>query len=79
MSSKTGSGKTLSFLVPIIENLYRQNWTYADGLGALILSPTRELAIQIYEVLFSLLKNSHQLNFGLIIGGKSFEEERKSL
>lgn len=44
-SSKTGSGKTLAFLVPIIENLYRNNWSYADGIGALIIVPTRELAI----------------------------------
>lgn len=78
-SSKTGSGKTLAFLVPIIENLYRKDWSYADGLGALILVPTRELAIQIYEVALSLLQNSHNLNFGLIIGGKSFEEERKQI
>lgn len=45
VASKTGSGKTLSFLVPIIENLYRKKWTVLDGLGALIILPTRELAM----------------------------------
>ncbi|RAL65734.1 hypothetical protein DID88_005402 [Monilinia fructigena] len=50
-AAKTGSGKTLAFLVPVLENLYRQKWTELDGLGALIISPTRELAIQIFEVL----------------------------
>lgn len=45
VSSKTGSGKTLAFLIPVIENLYRRKWTNLDGLGALILLPTRELAI----------------------------------
>jgi ATP-dependent RNA helicase DDX10/DBP4 len=42
-ASKTGSGKTLSYLVPIIENLYRNKWTPLDGMGALIILPTREL------------------------------------
>ena len=36
-ASKTGSGKTLSYLIPVIENLYRNKWTELDGLGALII------------------------------------------
>lgn len=75
VSSKTGSGKTLAYLIPVIENLYRQKWTILDGIGALILVPTRELGIQVFEVLMSLLSNHHELNFGLTIGGKSLEEE----
>jgi superfamily II DNA/RNA helicase len=42
-AARTGSGKTLAFLVPILEILYRRKWGPADGLGALIISPTREL------------------------------------
>ena len=42
-ASKTGSGKTLSYLIPIVENLYREKWTGMDGLGAAIIVPTREL------------------------------------
>jgi ATP-dependent RNA helicase DDX10/DBP4 len=48
-ASKTGSGKTLSYLIPVIENLYRNKWTEMDGLGALIICPTRELALQVFE------------------------------
>jgi hypothetical protein len=33
-ASKTGSGKTLSFLIPVLENLYRSKWTRIDGVGA---------------------------------------------
>jgi len=44
-SSRTGSGKTLSYLIPLIENLYLKKWTTLDGLGGLIILPTRELAI----------------------------------
>jgi ATP-dependent RNA helicase DDX10/DBP4 len=74
-AAKTGSGKTLAFLVPVIENLYRKKWTELDGLGALILSPTRELAIQIFEQLRKIGRN-HHFSAGLIIGGKSLREEQ---
>ena len=41
--ARTGSGKTLAFLVPLLERLYRARWSRMDGLGALVISPTREL------------------------------------
>ncbi|EXJ84637.1 hypothetical protein A1O3_05307 [Capronia epimyces CBS 606.96] len=77
-AAKTGSGKTLAFLVPVLENLYRKRWTGYDGLGALILSPTRELAIQIFDVLRKVGRN-HSFSAGLVIGGKSLQEERDRL
>ncbi|GAD97699.1 ATP-dependent RNA helicase DBP4 [Paecilomyces variotii No. 5] len=77
-AAKTGSGKTLAFIVPILENLYRKRWTEYDGLGALILSPTRELAIQIFEVLRKVGRN-HAFSAGLVIGGKSLKEEQERL
>jgi ATP-dependent RNA helicase DDX10/DBP4 len=77
-AAKTGSGKTLAFLVPVLENLYRKRWTEFDGLGALILSPTRELAIQIFDVLRKIGRN-HTFSAGLVIGGKSLQEEKERL
>ncbi|KAF6236080.1 hypothetical protein HO173_005708 [Letharia columbiana] len=77
-AAKTGSGKTLAFLVPVLENLYRKKWTELDGLGALVLSPTRELAIQIFEVLRKIGRY-HNFSAGLVIGGKSLQEERERL
>lgn len=77
-AAKTGSGKTLAFLIPVLENLYRKKWTELDGLGALILSPTRELAIQIFEVLRKIGRH-HTFSAGLVIGGKSLQEERERL
>ncbi|XP_073922870.1 probable ATP-dependent RNA helicase DDX10 isoform X3 [Castor canadensis] len=68
-AAKTGSGKTLAFLVPVLEALYRLQWTSTDGLGVLIISPTRELAYQTFEVLRKVGKN-HEFSAGLIIGGK---------
>jgi len=79
-AAKTGSGKTLSFLVPVLENLYRLQHVGQDaGLGALILSPTRELAIQIFDVLRKIGRHGHMFSAGLLIGGKSLEHERDAL
>ncbi|KAH7385650.1 P-loop containing nucleoside triphosphate hydrolase protein [Pyrenochaeta sp. MPI-SDFR-AT-0127] len=79
-AAKTGSGKTLSFVIPVLENLYRLQHIGPDaGLGALILSPTRELAIQIFDVLRKIGKHGHMFAAGLLIGGKSLEDERQAL
>ncbi|KAL1870555.1 hypothetical protein VTK73DRAFT_2530 [Phialemonium thermophilum] len=77
-AAKTGSGKTLAFLVPVLEKLYREQWTELDGLGALIISPTRELAVQIFEVLRKVGRY-HSFSAGLVIGGKSLREEAERL
>ncbi|KAF2120637.1 P-loop containing nucleoside triphosphate hydrolase protein [Lophiotrema nucula] len=79
-AAKTGSGKTLAFLIPVLENLYRLQHIGMDaGLGALIISPTRELAIQIFDVLRTLGRHGHMFAAGLVIGGKSLDSERQAL
>lgn len=77
-AAKTGSGKTLAFIIPVLEKLYRAQWTEFDGLGALIISPTRELAAQIFEVLRKVGRY-HNFSAGLVIGGKSLKEEAERL
>ncbi|KAM6938525.1 putative ATP-dependent RNA helicase DDX10 [Lycodopsis pacificus] len=77
-AAKTGSGKTLAFLIPVLECLYRHQWTSMDGLGALIISPTRELAYQTFQVLRKVGKN-HEFSAGLIIGGKDLESESEKI
>ncbi|EOO01176.1 putative atp-dependent rna helicase dbp4 protein [Phaeoacremonium minimum UCRPA7] len=77
-AAKTGSGKTLAFIIPVLEKLFRAQWTEYDGLGALIISPTRELAVQIFEVLRKVGRN-HTFSAGLVIGGKSLQEEAQRL
>ena len=74
----TGSGKTLSFVIPLIENLYRKAWNNTLGLGGLILTPTRELALQIFNTIKLIgIQRIKHLNCGLIVGGKhsSFKDE----
>ncbi|CAH2351786.1 ATP-dependent RNA helicase Dbp4p [[Candida] railenensis] len=78
-TARTGSGKTLAFLIPTIEALIRAKITEFDGLAALIISPTRELAVQIFEVLTKIGKYN-SFSAGLVTGGKDvkFEKERVS-
>ncbi|KAI1878960.1 hypothetical protein JX265_003137 [Neoarthrinium moseri] len=52
----TGSGKTLSYLIPIINRLLRLEPTKNRHVAAVIVSPTRELASQIFKVLTDLLR-----------------------
>lgn len=67
--ARTGSGKTLSYLIPIVELLYKKKWSALDGLGALVMVPTRELGIQAFEVLRSFA-SLHEMSAALVIGGK---------
>lgn len=77
-AARTGSGKTLAFLVPILERLTYDKWDEMDGVGALIISPTRELAVQTYEVLLKIGKYC-SLSAGLVIGGKDYKFERERI
>ncbi|XP_025425125.1 probable ATP-dependent RNA helicase DDX10 [Sipha flava] len=77
-AAKTGSGKTLAFLIPVLEILYCNKWTRTEGLAALIITPTRELAYQIFETLRKIGVH-HDFSAGLIIGGKDLKFERKRL
>jgi len=58
VQSETGSGKTFAYAVPLIESLHniRPKISRTDGLRALIILPTRELALQTYENFIKLLK-----------------------
>nr|XP_033192810.1 probable ATP-dependent RNA helicase DDX10 [Bombus vancouverensis nearcticus] len=77
-AAKTGSGKTLAFLIPVLEILYCKQWTRLDGLGALVITPTRELAYQIYETLRKVGRH-HDISAGLIIGGKDLKFEKRRM
>eukprot|EP01086_Lenisia_limosa_P015890 TRINITY_DN5388_c0_g1_i2.p1 TRINITY_DN5388_c0_g1~~TRINITY_DN5388_c0_g1_i2.p1 ORF type:complete len:686 (-),score=151.28 TRINITY_DN5388_c0_g1_i2:43-2100(-) len=77
-AAKTGSGKTLAFVLAIVERLYRLHWSPSDGLGALIIAPTRELTIQIFEVLRSV-GCFHGFSAGVVIGGTDFKFEAERI
>lgn len=69
----TGSGKTLAFVIPIVEILTRraQPWSSKET-GALIITPTRELATQIAGVLLPFLEEV-ALSMSVLIGGSDLQ------
>ena len=75
--ARTGGGKTLAFLIPVVERVAsgRDDWLAKgeEGLsiGALVLSPTRELANQIHEQARRLAKHHASMRTACVTGGKS--------
>lgn len=63
-------------LLQVVEKLYRLQWSQLDGLGALVISPTRELALQIFNELRKIGKR-HEFSAGLMIGGKNLKDEQE--
>lgn len=70
--ARTGSGKTASFVIPMIEKL--KSHSTAFGARALILSPSRELALQTMKVVKEMGKGTN-LTSVLLIGGDSLEDQ----
>lgn len=68
----TGSGKTLAFVIPIIELLRNRECPLKrNEVGAVIITPTRELATQIDEVLTGFLEDTGGISCTLMVGGVS--------
>jgi len=74
VSAQTGTGKTAAFVLPILERAIAN----PEKL-ALILTPTRELAAQIAEVIFQLTKYAKHIRAALIIGGDSYTRQIRAL
>jgi ATP-independent RNA helicase DbpA len=72
--AETGSGKTAAYGLPLLQNID----TNTQQVQALIMVPTRELAVQVREELKSLGKNMQQLKISAVYGGHSFSEEENS-
>jgi ATP-dependent RNA helicase RhlE len=66
-TAQTGTHKTLAFLIPIIEKLLRQD---GRGIAALVLVPTRELAMQVVDQ-YDVLRGRQLSPAALVVGGLS--------
>ncbi|MDP9147616.1 MAG: DEAD/DEAH box helicase [Acidobacteriota bacterium] len=66
-TAQTGTGKTLAFLLPLIEKLLKKN---TPGVSALVLLPTRELAMQVEEQ-YNSLRGRQLPPAALVVGGLS--------
>jgi superfamily II DNA/RNA helicase len=73
--AKTGTGKTFGFGIPVVQRLGENP---EPGVKALIVVPTRELAVQVYEDL-DLLTSGRQTSVVAIYGGKAYEGQIEQL
>src|SRR5580700_3425002 len=74
-TAQTGTGKTLAFLLPIMEKLLIKD---APGIAALVLVPTRELAMQVVEQ-FNVLRGKRLQPAALVVGGLSEGQQLTAL
>lgn len=72
--AQTGTGKTFAFAIPILEHIKNERNTQA-----LVLCPTRELALQVYKEFIKLLKFNKDIYVTPIIGGESYDSQFKNL
>ncbi|KAF9878464.1 ATP-dependent RNA helicase HAS1 [Colletotrichum karsti] len=77
-AAKTGSGKTLAFLIPAVEMLHALRFKPRNGTGVIVVSPTRELALQIFGVARELMAH-HSQTYGIVIGGANRRAEADKL
>ena len=79
-TAQTGTGKTLAFLVPIMERLLQKDPAVpaAHGIAALVLVPTRELAMQVVEQ-YNALRGKRLMPAALVVGGLSEGEQLSAL
>jgi ATP-dependent RNA helicase RhlE len=66
-TAQTGTGKTLAFLIPVLEKLLKRSST---GISALVLVPTRELAMQVVDQ-YNALRGKQLAPAALVVGGLS--------
>lgn len=80
--ARTGSGKTLAFSLPIIERILKENTNAKKPYGrapvALVMAPTRELAIQIDKEILTVYK-TQGISTVCIYGGSSYEMQEAAL
>lgn len=73
--AQTGTGKTFAFILPIIEKVDKE----ASHIQALIVTPTRELALQITDEIQKLIADIEDLNVLAVYGGQDVEKQLKKL
>ncbi|RBW41618.1 ATP-dependent helicase [Psychromonas sp. B3M02] len=77
-SSKTGSGKTLAYLLPAMQRVLKSRALTRRDPRVLILTPTRELAKQVYAQLRLLVSNTSVKSI-LVLGGENFNDQVKAI
>jgi ATP-dependent RNA helicase DeaD len=73
--AQTGTGKTFAFILPILDNLDLQS----GDIQALIVTPTRELALQITAEIEKMIKNMEDIHVLAVYGGQDVDKQLKKL
>lgn len=81
VNAATGTGKTVAYLAPVIHHLslHQPRIQRSDGTFALVLVPTRELCLQVHEILQKLLHRFHWIVPGYVMGGENRDKEKARL
>ncbi|OLN86225.1 ATP-dependent RNA helicase, mitochondrial [Colletotrichum chlorophyti] len=79
VQAKTGTGKTIAFLLPAIQTLISSKRGRGSGISLLVISPTRELAMQIAKEAEGLLQRLPQYRVCIAIGGTNKDREEKQI
>ncbi|MCB4755922.1 MAG: DEAD/DEAH box helicase [Elusimicrobia bacterium] len=76
--AQTGTGKTLAFVVPIIDKIIKHPHAHAHRPNVLVVAPTRELAAQVNSVFHDLAKHT-KIKTALILGGTSYHKQLRQI
>ncbi|KAH9415591.1 ATP-dependent RNA helicase ddx24 [Dermatophagoides pteronyssinus] len=80
-AAPTGSGKTLAFAIPIVDQIIKEMDEMPNNpkLRSIILTPTRELAVQIKQHIDNICKFSSKIKVALIVGGLAIQKQQRIL
>ncbi|KAI3578812.1 P-loop containing nucleoside triphosphate hydrolase protein [Fusarium oxysporum f. sp. albedinis] len=79
VQARTGTGKTMAFLIPALQTMINQNRAAGDGISLLVISPTRELALQISAEAKKVLQGLPKYRVQVAIGGTNKDREERAI
>lgn len=79
VQARTGTGKTMAFLLPALQTMVNQNRGSGKGISLLVISPTRELAQQISTEATKVLKNLPKYRVVCVMGGTNKDREERAI
>ncbi|HTE14102.1 MAG TPA: DEAD/DEAH box helicase [Burkholderiales bacterium] len=79
VSAPTGTGKTAAFVLPALQRIGTAPAKHGRGPRVLVLTPTRELALQVTDAVSKYSKGMRQVRTGTVLGGMPYPKQRKLL
>src|SRR5690606_13554671 len=79
VSAQTGSGKTAAFMLPALNRISQMPPNKGSGVSVLVLTPTRELAMQVAEATKVYGAHIKDLRIAVVVGGMPYGAQLKAL